>query len=212
MKNKKGNRKIERDTLALPAILIIGSSLLLQVLLVIFLFDTSNVIGFTAFLATAFTRCFFSFCLFVIVIVFFKPNKSKSQKIGYILMLILSFAAAAYLIRPVILDISYLDDPQVISLNHIEFDYISRLRRFPKYYYYLEGVDNDGKSHSFLISSQIYDEGRELEYMYGLYGSNIQAKASILPHTSVLMSVEYITTSDELAQPLYPPLPNLPDD
>ena len=57
--------------------------------------------------------------------------------------------------------------------------------------YYLRGRDAEGKKHSFEITEDRYDEGIQLRGE-----KDIIAKAVYLPHTSVLVTLEYLEDLD----------------
>ena len=66
-----------------------------------------------------------------------------------------------------------------------------------------------GERHSFEISEKRYEEGRAL---WGGNDYNLFAKVTYLPHTSTLMSLEFMTELDASGAELYPPSPELPND
>ena len=59
-----------------------------------------------------------------------------------------------------------------------------------------------GERHSFEISEKRYEEGRAL---WGGNDYNLFAKVTYLPHTSTLMSLEFMTEPDASGAELYPP-------
>ena len=70
--------------------------------------------------------------------------------------------AAFFLVRPLILDIPYLEHPEAAYLERLEFEYSRGIGDYGSDDYYLRGVDMTGERHSFEISEKRYEEGRAL--------------------------------------------------
>ena len=75
-------------------------------------------------------------------------------------------------------------------LERLEFEYSRGIGDYGSDDYYLRGVDMTGERHSFDISEKSFEDGRGLwsENDYNLF-----AKVTYLPHTSTLMSLEFMT-------------------
>ncbi len=138
-----------------------------------------------------------------------QPNKSFKQIIGRTVVIIVCVGAAFFLVRPLILDIPYLEHPEAAYLERLEFEYSRGIGDYGSDDYYLRGVDMTGERHSFEISEKRYEEGRAL---WGGNDYNLFAKVTYLPHTSTLMSLEFMTELDASGAELYPPSPELPND
>ena len=138
-----------------------------------------------------------------------QPNKSFKQIIGRTVVIIVCVGAAFFLVRPLILDIPYLEHPEAAYLERLEFDYERGIGDYGSDSYYLRGVDMTGERHSFDISEKSFEDGRGLwsENDYNLF-----AKVTYLPHTSTLMTLEFMTELDTAGAELYPPSPELPND
>lgn len=103
----------------------------------------------------------------------------------------------------------YLKRPEAAYLERLEFEYSRGIGDYGSDDYYLRGVDMTGERHSFEISEKRYEEGRAL---WGGNDYNLFAKVTYLPHTSTLMSLEFMTELDASGAELYPPSPELPND
>lgn len=104
--------------------------------------------------------------------------------------ILLCLAVAFFLVRPLVLDIPYLKRPEAAYLERLEFEYSRGIGDYGSDDYYLRGVDMTGERHSFEISEKRYEEGRAL---WGGNDCNLFAKVTYLPHTSTLMSLEFMT-------------------
>ena len=153
-------------------------------------------------------------CLAVIIalvlfILLIQPDATFLQKVGRTAGILLCVAAAFFLVRPLVLDIPYLKRPEAAYLERLEFEYSRGIGDYGSDDYYLRGVDMTGERHSFEISEKRYEEGRAL---WGGNDYNLFAKVTYLPHTSTLMSLEFMTELDASGAELYPPSPELPND
>lgn len=136
----------------------------------------------------------------------FKGKRSAKGICGRILAVLICLPAAFFLIRPVVLDIPYLNDPQITYINRLEFD--DDLTGDGPARYYLRGTGIDGSSHSFSVNRAEYDAGKNLRSE----NPRLQAKVTYLPHTDVVLSLRYMPALDEQSQKLFPPSDALPDD
>lgn len=169
-------------------------------------------IGITGFIQTVIVNGCLGLLAIIIALVFvvklIQPDTSFKQKFGRTVVIILCTIAAFFLIRPLILDISYLKCPETTYLDRLEFDDEMGVGDNPTRYY-LRGVDITGERQSFNISERLLKEGREL---WSENEFNLFAKVSYLPHTSTLMTLEFITKLDVSTADLYPPSAALPDN
>ena len=145
----------------------------------------------------------------VLFILLIQPDATFLQKVGRTAGILLCVAAAFFLVRPLVLDIPYLKRPEAAYLERLEFEYSRGIGDYGSDDYYLRGVDMTGERHSFEISEKRYEEGRAL---WGGNDYNLFAKVTYLPHTSTLMTLEFMTELDASGAELYPPSPELPND
>ena len=145
----------------------------------------------------------------VLFILLIQPDTTFLQKVGRTAGILLCLAAAFFLVRPLVLDIPYLKRPEAANLERLEFEYSRGIGDYGSDDYYLRGVDMTGERHSFEISEKRYEEGR------ALWGENdfaLFAKVTYLPHTSTLITLEFMTELDAPEAELYPTSPELPND
>ena len=145
----------------------------------------------------------------VLFILLVQPDTTFLQKVGRTAGILLCLAAAFFLVRPLVLDIPYLKRPEAACLERLEFEYSRGIGDYGSDDYYLRGVDMTGERHSFEISEKRYEEGR------ALWGGNdfaLFAKVTYLPHTSTLITLEFMTELDAPEAELYPTSPELSDD
>ena len=159
-----------------------------------FVNDTSLVIGVTGFAQKVAFRGVFCVIAGIIAIRclvrLFRRDRPPRQRLAYAVGILLCLVAVYFLVRPLILDLPYLDRPEVVCLSQVDFDDSWGTGDAP-HRYYLRGVDEEGNRHSFEISRERFEEGRALKLESGIH-----AKASYLPHTSVLMELTYLTERD----------------
>lgn len=135
-----------------------------------------------------------------------KRKQGLKGMIGRIFGIAACLLAIFFLIPPVILDLPYLDHPETTYLCRLSFD--DDLTGDGPVRYDLRGVGIDGSIHSFSVNAQEYDEGQE----QWLEDNELRAKITYLPHTDVVMSLDYLYILDEQAEELYPSSASLPDD
>lgn len=170
-------------------------------------------IGTTGFIQTAIARGGSGLLAAAVAVVFvlklIQPGTPLKQKFGRAAVSLLCAAAAFFLVRPLILDIPYLNRPETAYLERLELDHVRGVGDYGSDDYYLRGVDMAGERQSFKISEKRFEEGRALreENDYHLF-----AKVTCLPHTSTLLTLEFLTELDAAAAELYPPSPELPKD
>lgn len=172
-----------------------------------FQYNTNFVIGTTGFVQEAIWRVILSVVAAVIFIVCLAKSKKASSLLavfGYVAGAIGCAVFSFFLLRALVQDIPYLSRPETTYLNHLEFD-SSTIGDGPASYY-VQGMGIDGERHSFDIGRKTYTEGREMWYE----NFDLRAKIKYLPHTGVVMSVDFLDSIDDEAYRLYPSL--LSDD
>lgn len=209
MDNNKAEKRWAKIFILLLIVLIFAPIILFSVL-DWFVNSDSFSIGITGFIQTVVVRgCLGLLAViiaFISVIKLIRPDTSFKQKFGRAVIIVLCLVSTFFFVRPLILDIPYLKCPETAYLDRLEFDDEMGVGDNPTRYY-LRGVDITGERHSFHVSRKKLTEGRELwtENKYHLY-----AKVFYLPHTSALMTLEFITELDASAAELYPPSADLP--
>ena len=172
-----------------------------------FQYNTNFVIGTTGFVQEAIWRVILSVVAAVIFIVCLAKSKKASSLLavfGYVAGAIGCAVFSFFLLRVLVQDIPYLSRPETTYLNHLEFD-SSTIGDGPASYY-VQGMGIDGERHSFDIGRKTYTEGRDMWYE----NFDLRAKIKYLPHTGVVMSVDFLDSIDDEAYRLYPSL--LSDD
>ena len=178
-----------------------------------FVHSDTLTIGITGFIQTAIVNGCLGLLATIIAVVFvtklIQSDASFKQKVERAAVIILCVIAAFFLVRPLVLDIPYLKHPEADYLERLEFDYEMGIGDYGSDSYYLRGVDMTGERLSFNISEKRYEEG------YALWSENdfnLFAKVTYLPHTSTLMTLEFMTELDAAGAELYPPSPELSND
>ena len=134
-----------------------------------------------------------------------KQRKSIKGLLGRILGAIACLLMAFFLVRPCILDIPYFEHPVITYLELLKFD--ADYTGDGPTRYYLRGRGIDGNTHSFSLNAEVYEEGREL-----WFGNlELRAKVAYLPHTDVVMSLQYLSGLDEQSEELFPHSASLPN-
>ena len=82
-----------------------------------------------------------------------RPGISLKQKLIRVVVIIICLIVSPLLLRPLFLDIPYINSPQTAYLDRLEFDDEMGIGDSPANYY-LRGVDVDGERHSFEISEK----------------------------------------------------------
>ena len=209
--NKKSKAEIRLFVLSLVVILFLPITIFM--VLDWFVHSDTLTIGITGFIQTAIVNGCLGLVATIIAVVFviklIQPDTSFKQKVGRGAAIILCAVAAFFLVRPLVLDIPYLKRPEAAYLERLEFDYERGIGDYGSDSYYLRGVDMTGERHSFSISEKRFEDGR------GLWSENdfdLFAKVTYLPHTSTLMTLEFMAELDAAGAELYPPSPELLDD
>jgi hypothetical protein len=209
--NKKSNAELKLFVLFLVVILFLPITIFM--VFDWFVHSDTLTIGITGFIQTAIVNGCLGLLATIIAVVFvtklIQSDASFKQKVGRTAVIILCVIAAFFLVRPLILDIPYLKHPEADYLERLEFEYSRGIGDYGSDDYYLRGVDMTGERHSFEISEKRYEEGR------ALWGENdfaLFAKVTYLPHTSTLITLEFMTEFDAPEAELYPTSPELSDD
>ena len=208
--NKKSKAEIRLFVLSLVVILFLPITIFM--VLDWFVHSDTLTIGITGFIQTAIVNGCSGLVATIIAVVFviklIQPDTSFKQKVGRGAAIILCAVAAFFLVRPLVLDIPDLKRPEAAYLERLEFDYERGIGDYGSDSYYLRGVDMTGERHSFSISEKRFEDGR------GLWSENdfdLFAKVTYLPHTSTLMTLEFMAELDAAGAELYPPSPELPN-
>ena len=208
--NKKSKAEIRLFVLSLVVILFLPITIFM--VLDWLVHSDTLTIGITGFIQTAIVNGCLGLVATIIAVVFviklIQPDTSFKQKVGRGAAIILCAVAAFFLVKPLVLDIPYLKRPEAAYLERLEFDYERGIGDYGSDSYYLRGVDMTGERHSFSISEKRFEDGR------GLWSENdfdLFAKVTYLPHTSTLMTLEFMAELDAAGAELYPPSPELPN-
>ena len=145
--------------------------------------------GLTGFLQNLLISIFSILFAIVIIISTMKkvPNKPLKKLILKIVIIVISTIIAILLARSIILDIPYLKHPKETYLNNLEFYDDTNYEYLMFYDVY--GKDMEGKYHTFHISEELMKKGQNMLQS----NNNLSVKVSYLPHTSTLMTLEFIT-------------------
>ena len=193
MENKKiTSEKIlkrrENQAYCLLFFIFAGIPTILIITLRWFLSDNFSM-GLTGFLQNVLISIFSTLIAIVIIIYNIKkvPNKPLKKLILKIVIIVISTIIAILLARSIILDIPYLKHPKETYLNNLEFYDDTNYEYLMFYDVY--GKDMEGKYHTFHISEELMKKGQNMLQS----NNNLSVKVSYLPHTSTLMTLEFIT-------------------
>ena len=193
MENKKiTSEKIlkrrENQAYCLLFFIFAGIPTILIITLSWFLSDNFSM-GLTGFLQNVLISIFSILLAIAIIISTIKkvPNKPLKKLILKIVIIVISTIIAILFARPIILDISYLKHPKETYLNNLEFYNDTNYEYLMFYDVY--GKDMEGKYHTFHISEELMKKGQNMLQS----NNNLSVKVSYLPHTSTLMTLEFIT-------------------
>lgn len=135
-----------------------------------------------------------SICLLLIFIALYLFMMVHDHKINFStsLLAVLLLASGGFIgYREIVcplLDLSHVNDPQVIRLDHLQFHY-SNLADSPTIQLY--GYDQSGEEMNFEISYETYEQGKqlyeELQEMNGSY--NIIADIEYLPYLEMVTDI-----------------------
>ena len=207
-KNKRYERGIKLFFVILCVIILVP--IILLVAFDSFINNTDLVIGITGFAQKVAFRSVLSLVALIIAIVclikMFRSDKRAKHIARYLIGVLICAAVIFLAMRPIILDAPYVNHPILTYLNEFDLDRSSGTGDAPTRYY-LRGQDAEGKKHSFEITEDRYDEGIQLRGE-----KDIIAKAAYLPHTSVLITLEYREDLDGAGREMYLPNPELPNN
>ncbi len=79
---------------------------------------------------------------FASVIKSIRPDASLKQKLGRTVIIILCLGAVFFLVRPLVLDIPYIEDPETAYLDRLEFDDEMGVGDSPNRYYLCQRQDH----------------------------------------------------------------------
>lgn len=212
--NKLHDEKYERRMAKLFGLFLIAIIFIpITFLVVLEWFATSSrfSIGTTGYIQKAITNSVISIVAIIIAVVclykLFQPGKKILHALGYLAGVVLCLTITFFLVKPLVLDIPYINHPQTTYMERLKLDDESGVGDNPASYY-LRGVDINGERHSFEISKERYDEGRVLRS-----DDKLIAKVSYLPHTSTLISLEFLMDFNAgLLEDSYPTAENLSED
>ena len=198
MKDKETSRKKSYERQANIAVgllifIICGIPTLLMLALYWFLSDARSM-GMMGFVQAIIYRLLGIMTAIVVVIGIKKTVQNKSSAVKRMAMaagIVLCIAVSALLVRPLVLDIPYLSHPETMYLSDLEFEADTNYEYGQ--FYKLYGIDADGKGHTFHTSQKRMEEGQELVQTSD---RPIHARVTYLPHTGILMTLEYTTESE----------------
>ena len=127
----------------------------------------------------------------VVVIGIKKTVQNKSSAVKRTAMtagIVLCIAVSVLCMRTIVLDIPYLSHPETMYLSDLEFEDDTNYEY--SNFYYVRGMGADGHVHSFNVSEERMEEGQELVQTSD---RPVCARVAYLPHTGILMTLEYIT-------------------
>ena len=150
--------------------------------------------GLTGFLQNVLTNTVFILIAIAIIIFTIKkvPNKPLKKLTLKVVTIVISTIAIILLARPIALDIPYLKHPKETYLNNLEFyddtnyEYLN--------FYDVYGKDTKGEYHTFHISEELMEKGQKMLQS----NDNLSIKVTYLPHTSTLITLEFITRNGEM--------------
>ena len=193
MENKKTTsekilKRRENQAYCLLFFIFAGIPTILIITLRWFLSDNFSM-GLAGFLQNVFANIVFILIAIAIIIYTIKkvPNKPLKKLILKIVIIVISTIIAILLARSIILDIPYLKHPKETYLNNLEFYDDTNYEYLMFYDVY--GKDMEGKYHTFHISEELMKKGQNMLQS----NNNLSVKVSYLPHTSTLMTLEFIT-------------------
>ena len=187
---KKSYERQANIAVGLLIFIICGIPTLLMLALYWFLSDARSM-GMMGFVQAIIYRLLGIMTAIVVVIGIKKTVQNKSSAVKRMAMaagIVLCIAVSALLVRPLVLDIPYLSHPETMYLSDLEFEADTNYEYGQ--FYKLRGIDAAGKMHSFDTSEDRMEEGQELVQTSD---RPIYARVAYLPHTGILMTLEYIT-------------------
>ena len=191
MKDRKKSYERQANIAVGLLIFILCGILVLPLFALHWLLSDARSMGMMGFVQAIVYRLLVIMTAIVVVIGIKKTVQNKSSAVKRMAMaagIVLCIAVSVLLMRPIVLDIPYLSHPETMYLSDLEFEADTNYEYGE--FYNLYGVDAAGKMHSFDTSEKRMEEGQEL-----VQASDrpVYARVTYLPHTGILMTLEYIT-------------------
>ena len=191
MKDRKKPYERKANSAVGLLIFIICGILVLPLFALSWLLSDARSMGMMGFVQAIIYRLLGIMTAIVVVIGIKKTVQNKSSAVKRTAMaagIVLCIAVSVLLVRPLVLDIPYLSHPETMYLSDLEFEADTNYEYGQ--FYNLYGVDAAGKMHSFNTSEERMEEGQELVQASD---QPVYARVTYLPHTGILMTLEYIT-------------------
>ena len=191
MKDRKKPYERKANSAVGLLIFIICGILVLPLFALHWLLSDARSMGMMGFVQAIIYRLLGIMTAIVVVIGIKKTVQNKSSAVKRTAMaagIVLCIAVSVLLVRPLVLDIPYLSHPETMYLSDLEFEADTNYEYGQ--FYNLYGVDAAGKMHSFNTSEERMEEGQELVQASD---QPVYARVTYLPHTGILMTLEYIT-------------------
>ena len=186
---KKSYERQANIAVGLLIFIICGIPTLLMLALHWFLSDARSM-GMMGFVQAIIYRLLGIMTAIVVVIGIKKTVQNKSSAVKRTAMaagIVLCIAVSVLCMRTIVLDIPYLSHPETMYLSDLEFEDDTNYEY--SNFYYLRGMGADGHMHSFNVSEERMEEGQELAQASD---QPVYARVAYLPHTGILMTLEYI--------------------
>ena len=186
---KKSYERQANIAVGLLIFIICGIPTLLMLALHWFLSDARSM-GMMGFVQAIIYRLLWIMTAIVVVIGIKKTVQNKSSAVKRMAMaagIVLCIAVSVLCMRTIVLDIPYLSHPETTYLSNLEFEDDTNYEY--SNFYYLRGMGADGHMHSFNVSEERMEEGQELAQASD---QPVYARVAYLPHTGILMTLEYI--------------------
>ena len=193
---KKSYERQANIAVGLLIFIICGIPTLLMLALHWLLSDTRSM-GMMGFVQEIIYRLLGIMTAIVVVIGIKKTVQNKSSAVERMAVaagIVLCIAVSALLMRPLVLDILYLSHPETMYLSNLEFEDDTNYEY--SNFYYVRGMGADKHMHSFKVSEERMEEGQELVQTSD---QPVYARVTYLPHTGILMTLEYVTEPDASA-------------
>ena len=191
MKDRKKPYERKANSAVGLLIFIICGILVLPLFALSWLLSDARSMGMMGFVQAIIYRLLVIMTAIVVVIGIKKTVQNKSSAVKRTAMaagIVLCIAVSVLLVRPLVLDIPYLSHPETMYLSDLEFEADTNYEYGQ--FYKLRGIDAAGKMHSFDTSEDRMEEGQEL---VRASDRPVCARVTYLPHTGILMTLEYIT-------------------
>lgn len=116
-----------------------------------------------------------------------KPGATGKRVLACAAVICVLLAFSVACLRSLVLDLPYLHQPAVARLDQLHFE--QDVVNDGGSRYYLEGVTPDATVLSFPVSRRVFHSGLDAVGS----GRELQAEITYLPHTDVLLSLDYLT-------------------